>query len=48
MVQAWVAQKTRKHDILRVFQCPFFALGPWFHKNRNISEVVQYNIKILY
>ena len=30
------------------FWCPFFALGPRFHENCDILEVVHYNIKLLY
>ena len=47
MVQAWVGQKTLKLYILGVFLCPFFSLGPRFHKIRDIFEVVHYNIKLL-
>jgi hypothetical protein len=48
MVQAWVGQKTRKRDILRVFTMSDFALGPRFHKNRDILEIVHYNVTLLY
>jgi len=41
-------QKTLKRNILRVFLCPFFALGPQFHENRDILEVIHYNVKLLY
>ena len=45
MVQAWVAQKLVKRDIVQVFT---LALGPRFHKNCDILEVVYYNFKLLY
>jgi hypothetical protein len=48
MVQANVGQKLLKSNILGVFTLTFFALGPRFHKKRDILEVVHYNIKFLY
>ena len=43
MVQAWVGQK-----LLKFLRCPIFALGPRFHKNPDILEVIHYNVKLLY
>ena len=40
--------KTLNRNILRFLPCPFFALGPQFHKNHDILEVVHYNVKLLY
>jgi hypothetical protein len=42
MVQAWVGQK-----LLKFLRCPIFALGPRFHKNPDILEVVHYNVKLI-
>ena len=41
-------QKYRKGNFYEFLQCPFIALGPQFHKNRDILEVVHYNDKLLY
>jgi hypothetical protein len=49
MVQAWVGQKTRKRNILRVFFMSLFLLwNPISYENRDILEVIHYNIKLLY
>ena len=48
MVQAWVAKKLLNVTFEEFLRCPFFALGPWFHENRDILEVVYYNVKLLY
>ena len=45
MMQVWVGQKLVNVTFYNFLRCPIFALGPRFHKNRNILEVVHYNIK---
>jgi hypothetical protein len=47
MVQARVAKKLLNVTFQEFLRCPFFALGPRFHKNRDILEVVYYNVKLL-
>jgi hypothetical protein len=39
MVQAWVAKKLINVTFYEFLRCPFFALGPRFHENRDILEV---------
>ncbi len=46
MVQAWVAPKLVNVTFYEFLQCPFFALGPPFHENCDILEVVYYSVKI--
>jgi hypothetical protein len=48
MVQAWVDKKLVNVTFYEFLRCPFFALGLRFHKNRDILEVVYYNVKLLY
>jgi len=40
MVQAWVAKKLVNVTFYEFLRYPFFALGPRFHENRDILEVV--------
>ncbi len=47
MVQAWVAKKLVNVTFYEFLSCPFYALGPRFHENRNILEVVHYNDKLV-
>jgi len=47
-VQAWVGQKLVNVTFYEFLPCPFFALGPRFHENHAILEVVHYNIKLLF
>ncbi len=47
-MQAWVGQKLVNVTHYEFLRCPFFALGPRFHENRNILEGVHFNIKKLY
>ena len=42
MVQAWVAQKLVNVTFYKFLLCLIFALGPQFHKNRDILEVIHY------
>ena len=48
MVQAWVGQKLVNVIFYEFLWCPFFAMGPQFQENRDILEVIHYNIKLLY
>ena len=48
MVQAWVAKKLVNVTFYEFLRCPFFALGPRLQENRDILEVVHYNVKLLY
>jgi hypothetical protein len=49
MAQAWVGQKLVNVTFYEFFLgCPIFALGPRFHKNRDILEVIHYNDKLLF
>jgi len=47
MVLAWVGKKLLNVTFQEFLRCPIFALGPQFHKNRDILEVVHYNVKLL-
>ena len=48
MVQAWVAKKLVNVTFYKFLQCPFFALGPRFHENHDILEVIHYNVELRY
>ena len=48
MVQSRVAKKLLKVTFEEFLRRPFFALGPRFHENCDILEVVYYNVKFLY
>ncbi len=48
MVQAWVGCKLLNVTFYEFLRCPLFALGPLFHENRDILEVVHYDLKLLY
>ncbi len=48
MVQDCLAKKLVNVTFYKFFRCPFFALGPQFHENHDISEVVNCNVKLLH